>query len=94
VPPVWRESLVSHILAARAIDHPIKKLVILEHRQCGAYKHFLELDWEEVLPKQEFDKHLEQVKKLAAYLKTVFPDIEVDSILLTREEDDELCEHC
>jgi carbonic anhydrase len=94
VPPEWRKALVSHIHAARAINHPIKKLVILEHRQCGAYTHFLELDWENVLPKYESDKHLDQVKKLVAYLKTVFSDLEVDAILLTREEDNVLCEHC
>lgn len=94
VPASWQEALVSHIRAARAINHPIKKLVILEHRQCGAYNYFLGLDWAKVYPHQELDVHLAQVKKLAAYLKGIFPDLEVDAILLTREEDDELCERC
>ena len=94
VPLAWQQALVSHIQAARAIGHPITKLFVLEHRHCGAYKHFLELDWETVYPRQEFDVHQEQVKKLAAFLKTVFPDLDVSSLLLTREEDDELCEHC
>jgi len=94
VPGAWRESLVSHIQAARAIGHPIRKLFILEHRQCGAYKHFLGLDWENVLPAEEQAVHMGQVKTLAAYLKTIFSDLEIDALLLTREEDDELCTHC
>ena len=95
VPPTWRETLITHIQAARTIGHPIKKLLILEHRQCGAYKHFLGLDWEKVLPGDELKVHLEQVKKFAASLKQspIF-DIDVDSLLLAREEDDDLCECC
>jgi carbonic anhydrase len=94
VPPSWQQALVSHIQAARAIHHPISKLFILQHRQCGAFNHFLGLDWEKVLPGDEKDKHLDQVKKLAVYLKTVFSDLTVDAMLLTREEDDELCIGC
>lgn len=94
VPAAWREALVTHIRAAQAIHHPITKLVILEHRQCGAYKHFLGLDWEQVLPGDEAQVHQAQVQKLAAYLKTEFPGFTVDALLLTREEDDELCMNC
>lgn len=94
VPAEWREALVSHIRAARAIDHPIERVVILEHRDCGAYKHFLDLEWAKVKPPEEFDKHQEQVVKLDQYLKSEFakeiPNLQVDAILLAREEDDEI----
>jgi len=94
VPAEWRDALVSHIRAARDIGHPISTLFVLEHRQCGAYQYFLGLDWEQVYPGEELRAHKLQVQNLAAYLKTVFHDLRVDSLLLTREEDDELCRNC
>lgn len=94
VPAAWREALVTHIRAARAINHPIERILILEHRDCGAYKHFLELDWSKVKPQEEFDKHRDQVVKLDQFLKSEFaaeiPNLQVDSLLLAREEDDEI----
>lgn len=86
----WRDALFTHIETARAIDHPIKKIFILEHRDCGAYAHILGLKWSEVLPGEEFEAHREQVETLAHDLKQAFPDLQVDSILLTRDEDDDL----
>ena len=92
--PAWRQVLVDHIKVARSIGHPIDRIMILEHRDCGAYKSFFGLDWAKVLPPVETDKHLEQVRILSAYLKEVLhgdiPNLQVDSFLLARDEDDPL----
>jgi hypothetical protein len=94
VPQAWRDALVGHVRAALALGHPIGRVVILEHRHCGAYKHFLGLDWEKVLPGDEAAEHLRQVRHLIAFLKAEFardiPRLAVDALLLARDEDDEL----
>lgn len=90
----WRDVLVEHIKVARSIDHPIDHIMILEHRDCGAYKKFFGLDWAKVIPPEETAKHLEQVKILSVYLHRVFqdeiPNLKIDSFLLAREQDDPL----
>jgi carbonic anhydrase len=90
----WRESLVSHIRTARCIGHPLDRIVVLEHRDCGAYRHFFKLQWECVKPPDEEAKHKEQVELFVADMKKEFakeiPDLVIDALLLAREEDDEL----
>lgn len=90
----WREVLVEHIKTARLVGHPIDRIMILEHRDCGAYKEFFGLKWEDVTPPEEFEKHLEQVEILRVYLDQVLheeiPNLTIDSFLLARDEDDRL----
>lgn len=90
----WRDVFVEHVKVAREIGHPIDHIVILEHRDCGAYKKFFGLDWAAVTPPVEEAKHLEQVKILSDYLHHAFeveiPHLKIDSFLLARDEDDPL----
>ena len=90
----WREVLVEHIKTARLVGHPIDRIMILEHRDCGAYREFFGLEWEDVTPPVEFDKHLEQVEILRIYLEQVLheeiPNLQIDAFLLARDEDDRL----
>ena len=90
----WRQALVEHIRVAREIKHPIDRLIILEHRDCGAYKKFFGLKWHKVVPPVEEASHKEQVNILIAYLKQEFaieiPNLKIDSFLLTRDQDDVL----
>jgi carbonic anhydrase len=88
--PKWREALVEHIKVARSIGHPIDRLIILEHRDCGAYKAFLGLEWAKVTPPEEWDCHKNQVTQLVATLEGEIQDLTIDSFLLTRDEDDAL----
>ena len=93
---VWRRALVEHIRVARKIDHPIDRLIILEHRDCGAYKEFFGLKWDKVKPPVEEASHKEQVGLLIKDLKKEFakeiPNLIIDSFLLARDEDDVLFE--
>jgi len=90
----WRQVLVEHIRAARRLEHMIDQIVILEHRDCGAYKLFFGLEWDQVTPPVEEASHNEQVNKLANDLRREFsteiPNLVIRSWLLARDEDDEL----
>jgi len=93
----WRETFVSHVKTARSLTppHPIDRIMILEHRDCGAYTEFFGLKWADVKPPIETDKHLEQVRLLIPLLKNElqdprYPELKIDSFLLARDEDDEL----
>lgn len=102
--PGWQAVLIQHIRAALALQHHIKKIVILDHRDCGAYRvpdqigvpsdilaQGLERD---ILPSVEQACHLSVAQKLVPILKSQLakdiPDLKVDAILLTRNEDDVL----
>jgi carbonic anhydrase len=92
--PKWRDTLIEHIQTARKIKHMINHLIILEHRDCGAYKEFFGLEWAKVTPKVELASHQAQVIKLSKALKKAFkkeiPDLTIASFLLARDEDDVL----
>ena len=92
--PAWRDVLVEHIKTARLVGHPIDRIMILEHRDCGAYREFFGLEWADVTPPVEFEKHLEEVEKLRVYLDNVLheeiPNLTIDAFLLARDEDDRL----
>ena len=81
--PAWKDVLVEHIKTARLVGHPIDRIMILEHRDCGAYREFFGLDWADVTPPVEFDKHLEEVEKLRVYLDNVLheeiPNLQIDA---------------
>lgn len=90
----WRDAFVTHVRTGLAIGHPIERIVVLEHRDCGAYKHFFGLQWDSVTPPQETAKHFEQVEAFISDMKCEFasdiPGLKIDSFLLAREQDDEL----
>ena len=91
---IWRQTLVEHIRVARKIKHPIDRLIVLEHRDCGAYKAFFGLEWSAVTPPVEAASHEKQVRRLIKDLKKEFkkeiPNLRIDSFLLARDEDDVL----
>jgi carbonic anhydrase len=90
----WRRVLVQHIRVAREIDHPIDQIIIFEHRDCGAYRKFFGLEWNQVTPPVEEASHKKEVELLIEYLKKEFatdiPNLVIKSWLLARDEDDAL----
>ena len=91
----WLKAFVTHVKTARELKHPIERIMILEHRDCGAYKKFFGLDWANVKPPEELDEHLREVRLLTPVLKDAlrdpdYPELEVDAFLLARDEDDPL----
>ncbi len=102
--PKWQEVLVSHVKAAVFLNHHIKKIVLLDHRDCGAYKHPREIGVPEnvlkdglpddVLPSKEKACHLAVAEMLVPVLKKKLkkesPDLVIDALLMPRDEDDVL----
>jgi hypothetical protein len=98
----WQRVLVEHIEGAIALGHDIRRIVILDHRDCGAYKHpgKLKIPKEilehglpsDVLPSVEKACHQDVLSKLIPMLKRhpVIARMEFSALLLTRDEDDEL----
>jgi len=88
--PEWRRTLVSHIETARSIDHPINRLIILNHRDCGAFKAFYGVDWEKITPPEEEAEHVKRVSQLISCLRDEVQNLTVEAWLLPRDEDDQL----
>lgn len=98
----WQKVLIEHIRAALALGHDIRRIVVLDHRDCGAYRNPEKLQIpkeilakglpEDVLPSVEKACHQDVLSKLIAMLKKhpVTGKMEFRALLLTREQDDEL----
>ncbi|HWN43445.1 MAG TPA: hypothetical protein VNW71_14550 [Thermoanaerobaculia bacterium] len=98
----WQKVFIEHIEAALALGHDIRRIVILDHRDCGAYRvpHKLQIPpdilkeglKENILPSEELEAHQGVLSKLIPMLRQ-HPRIarmEFRALLLTREQDDEL----
>jgi len=102
--PDWQEVLVEHVKAALFLGHDIRRIVILDHRDCGAYRHPKELNIppdildvglpKDVLPSVEQACHQAVLDKLIPMLRKqldgLVPGLEYHSWLLARDEDDPL----
>ena len=100
----WQDVLVQHVEAALFLGHDIRRIVILDHRDCGAYRHPRELEIpkkvlkhglpKDVLPSVEKECHQSVVSKLIPKLRKRLggriPGLEFHAWLLTRDEDDRL----
>ena len=98
--PDWQEVLVQHVEAALFLKHDIRRIVILDHRDCGAYRHPRELKVpkkilkrglpKDVRPSKEKAVHESVLSMLIPMLRERFPEMEFHAWLLTRDEDDPL----
>lgn len=100
----WQDVLVQHVEAALSLKHDIRRIVILDHRDCGAYRHPRELEIPkkilkrglsaDVRPSVEKARHQSVVSKLIPMLRKrlggKIPGLEFHAWLLTRDEDDRL----
>jgi carbonic anhydrase len=78
--PHWRQYFFEHLDLSWRLHH-IERIIIMEHRGCGAYEEFGLLR-PKPDPNYERDVHKEQVEKLARLIPDV-PGLPVDSFLLT-----------
>jgi carbonic anhydrase-like protein len=62
--PAWGKTFWEHLQVAIDLHH-IRKVVVLDHRDCGAYKVILGKDFAKD-PKQEFDVHAKEMRALRA----------------------------
>lgn len=78
--PAWGTTFMDHVQVA--IDlHNIHKVVIMDHRDCGAYKVILGKDLA-ADPKEELAVHAKQMQALKADIAKKHPKLEVELLLM------------
>ncbi|MBF0167390.1 MAG: twin-arginine translocation signal domain-containing protein [Alphaproteobacteria bacterium] len=78
--PSWGQTFWDHVDVAQQLHH-IKKVIVMDHRDCGAYKVFISPDHAKT-PKDEFDVHATYLRKLRDEIKKRFPALEVELLLM------------
>ena len=78
--PAWNQTFWDHVSVARDL-HKIRKVMILDHRDCGAYKVILGEDLA-ADPAQETGAHAAQLKRLGQLIREKHPALEVELLLM------------
>lgn len=78
--PAWGKTFWDHLGVAIQLHH-IKKVVVMDHRDCGAYKVILGQD---LAGDREAETvaHAEQLKKLSALIAEKHPDLQIELLLM------------
>ncbi|WP_264664210.1 carbonic anhydrase [Azospirillum fermentarium] len=87
--PAWQAAFWDHVDVAKKLHH-IQKVIIIDHRDCGAYRVFLGLDLKDD-PVREKEVHTAQLQKLAALVKEKHPDLGVETLLMALDGSVEAC---
>jgi hypothetical protein len=78
--PSWGTTFREHVQVA--IDlHQIRRIVVIDHRDCGAYKEILGKDLA-ANPKEEFEVHAAQMRSLRTDIGRKHPELEVELLLM------------
>ena len=78
--PAWKQTFWDHI--GVAIDlHKIHKVMLLDHRDCGAYKVILGEDFAKDPPK-ETAIHATQLRRLGKMIQEKYPALTVELLLM------------
>jgi len=78
--PSWGETFWTHLQLARD-HHLIKRLIVLDHRDCGAYKAFLGPEHVRD-PRIEAAAHAELLRRFEAEVATRQPGLEIETLLM------------
>jgi carbonic anhydrase len=79
--PAWNKTFWEHLGVAIDLHH-VHKVIVMDHRDCGAYKVILGSDFGKD-PAAETKVHRETLKKLEAQLKQQHPKLEVELMLMS-----------
>lgn len=78
--PAWGTTFWEHVKVAIDLHH-IKRVIVMDHRDCGAYKVFLGQDLGSD-PAKETTVHAEHLQKLAGMIKERHPTLGVELLLM------------
>jgi hypothetical protein len=78
--PAWNTTFWEHLDIAIKL-HEIHTVIILDHRDCGAYKVVLGAEHAND-PKIEKDTHAAQLKRLEAMINEKYPQLKVEMLLM------------
>jgi len=78
--PAWKTTFWEHLDIAIQL-HQIRRVIVLDHRDCGAYKVFLGEDFSKDQAK-ETAIHSDKLKELRRQINTKDPKLEVELLLM------------
>jgi len=94
--PNWGKTFWEHLDTAIAL-HGIHEVIIMDHRNCGAYKLLLGKDFpaeaNAVQLKEETEVHRQQLDTLAKTIHEKYPNLEVSTLLMGLDGDVEEMGH-
>lgn len=79
--PAWNKTFWDHVGLAVNL-HQIRKVIVMDHRDCGAYKTILAEDFAKD-PAKEKLVHREKLKELAGLINKQHPKLEVELLLMS-----------
>lgn len=74
----WKQVFTQHIDLALQL-HNIKKVIVVEHMDCGAYKYVF---GQEMTADDEYDKHIEMINSLQQIVKQSYPQLEFSAYIM------------
>lgn len=78
--PAWNKTFWEHLDIAISL-HSIHTVIVMDHRDCGAYKVILGPEHAKD-PKVEKDTHATQLKKLRGLISAKYPKLKVETLLM------------
>jgi carbonic anhydrase len=78
--PAWNKTFLEHLDIAITLHH-IQTVIVMDHRDCGAYKVILGSEHTKD-PKTEKDTHAAQLKKLKGMITEKHPKLKVELLLM------------
>ena len=79
--PAWNETFWEHLDIAISL-HDIRTVILLDHRDCGAYKVILG-EQRVADARTEKDTHVVQLKQLKSQINTKHPKLAVEMLLMS-----------
>ncbi len=79
--PDWNKTFWDHLALAMEL-HKIHRVMVMDHRDCGAYKLLLGEDFSKD-PKKETEAHAVQLKRLEGLIKERHGELEVELLLMS-----------
>lgn len=79
--PAWAKTFWDHLAMAREM-HNIQRVIVIDHRDCGACKKFIGPDCADD-PDAELVAHMRAMEKLADEINTHQPGLEVELLLMS-----------
>jgi hypothetical protein len=77
--PAWNQTFWDHLEIALKL-HNVHRVIVIDHRDCGAYKVLLEVDHKDL--EVERNAHAVQLKKLKVAIAEKHPKLAVESLLM------------
>lgn len=79
--PAWNKTFWDHLGLSVKL-HNIKRVILLDHRDCGAYKTLLGADLGKT-PGFETDTHAARLHKLKGQINQRYPQLAVETLLMS-----------